>query len=54
LIPGKSSIYSKNGKLEKVLVAMAGAKQDVYNLEVGNANHDYFVNGYLVHNKIMP
>ncbi len=51
LLPGKSYVFGNNGKLQKVLFMMNGSKQDVYNLEIGNANHDYFANGFLVHNK---
>ncbi|HET9850264.1 MAG TPA: Hint domain-containing protein, partial [Candidatus Saccharimonadales bacterium] len=51
LIPGKSYIYDSHGHPQKLLLAMKGTNQTVYNLEIGNSNHDFFANGFLVHNK---
>ena len=51
LVPGKSYVMDSSGKLQKVLLAMPGSAQTVYNLEVGSTNHDYYANGFLVHNK---
>lgn len=49
LKPGMQ-VMSADGRYHKVLFSMQGADQKVYNLEVGNANHDFFANNILVHN----
>ena len=50
LIAGSSYLFDSNGHKQRVLLTMNGSTQSVYNLQVASSNHDYFANGYLVHN----
>lgn len=52
LVPGKSYIYDASGHRQKVLMAIAGTPQTVYNLEIDNPNHDFIANNFIVHNKL--
>lgn len=50
LVAGESYLVDSSGHYQKVLLIMAGARKDVYNLHVSNADHDYYAGDFLVHN----
>lgn len=50
LMAGKSTVFNQHSEQRKVVKIVTGPKADVYNFHVTSPAHNYFVEGYLVHN----